>query len=173
MNNTGLEQQIQQEIIAMVNQQQSLMLATLDADNLPYASYAPYAVGEHCLYVLISEIALHAQNLQLHPKASVLIIEDEASAEQLFARRRISYQVDAVLLPYEQGGWQTGIDALTLRHGERITQLSQFADFKLFQLNPSQGRYIKGFGKAYQIDGGTLAGESLSHLRGGHKKRQP
>ncbi|THF70014.1 MAG: heme utilization protein HutZ, partial [Methylophaga nitratireducenticrescens] len=39
-------------------------------------------------------------------------------------------------------------------------------------LKPKGGRYVKGFGKAYQIDGGTLAGENLQHLRDGHTKRE-
>lgn len=122
MNNKGLETQIRDEIMALVNSRKSLMLSSLDEDGLPYASYAPFAVGDDCLYVLISEIAVHGRNLQS-------------------------------------------------RHGERISNLSQLSDFKLFRLHPQGGRYVKGFGKAYQIEGGTLSGDSLSHLREGHKKR--
>ncbi|WP_237701181.1 MULTISPECIES: hypothetical protein [Methylophaga] len=75
------------------------------------------------------------------------------------------------LLPVDSADWDVGIQCLTDRHGDRIQNLSQLSDFKLFKLNPIGGRYVKGFGKAYQIDGGSLAGEGLSHLRDGHKKR--
>jgi heme oxygenase (biliverdin-IX-beta and delta-forming) len=172
MKNKGLESKIQQEIMDIINARKSLMLSTLDQDGLPYASYAPFAMGEDCLYVLISEIAVHGKNLQLHPQASVLIIEDEETATELFARLRVFYRVQAELIEPDTADWQQGLHCLQDRHGDRIMSLSQLSDFKLFRLHPQTGRYVKGFGKAYQIEGGTLTGESLAHLRGGHKKRE-
>ncbi|WP_438970581.1 HugZ family protein [Methylophaga sp.] len=171
MNNKGLETKISEEIMQMVNSRKSLLLSSLTEQNEPYASYAPFAVAQDCLYVLISEIAVHAKNLQHHPRASVLIIEDEDSADELFARLRVQYNVTADLIPVDSDNWNEGIDCLISRHGDRIQSLSQLSDFKLFRLNPLGGRYVKGFGKAYQIEGGALAGESLSHLREGHNKR--
>lgn len=169
MNNNDLDNQISDEIMAMINQRNSLMLASLTIEGEPYASYAPYAVGEDCLYVLISDIAVHARNLQQHPRASVLIIEDEDSANELFARLRVQYSVSAELIARDSAQWHSGISCLTKRHGKRITSLSQMSDFKLFCLHPLGGRYVKGFGQAFQIDGGSLAGKQLSHLRDGHK----
>ncbi|MCX4192672.1 HugZ family protein [Methylophaga sp. OBS1] len=171
MNNKGLETQIRDEIMDMVHSRKSLMLSSLDENGLPYASYAPFAVGDDCLYVLISEIAVHGKNLQLNPQASALIIEDEDTANELFARLRVFYRVRAEMIEPETTDWQQGIDSLQSRHGERINNLSKLSDFKLFRLHPNGGRYVKGFGKAYQIEGGTLSGDSLSHLREGHKKR--
>lgn len=91
MNNKGLETQIRDEIMDMVHSRKSLMLSSLDENGLPYASYAPFAVGDDCLYVLISEIAVHGKNLQLNPQASALIIEDEDTANELFARLRVFF----------------------------------------------------------------------------------
>lgn len=172
MNNKGLEKEIRDEILHHLSQRRSLMLSSLDRDGLPYASYAPFAIGDDCLFILISEIAVHAINLQLHPQASVLIIEDEDTAAELFARLRVFYRVRAELLDPDSPDWQQGIACLQERHGERIKGLSQLADFKLFRLHPEGGRYVKGFGKAYQIEGGSLSGERLSHLRGAHIKRE-
>lgn len=171
MKNKVLEDKISQEIIDIVDSRKSLMLSTLDHEGWPYASYAPFARGEDCLYVLVSEIAVHGINLQVNPNASVLIIEDEDSAGELFARLRVLYRVQAELLTPESSQWHEGIDILQNRHGDRITNLSQLKDFKLFKLHPRGGRYVKGFGKAYQIEGGSLSGEGLSHLRDGHQKR--
>jgi putative heme iron utilization protein len=101
----------------------------------------------------------------------VLIIEDEDSAEELFARLRVVLKVNAQVMAVDSDGWNIGLNALTERHGDRIYSLSQMGDFKLFKLNPMGGRYVKGFGRAYQIEGGSLGGTSLSHLREGHTKR--
>jgi putative heme iron utilization protein len=171
MNNKGLEKEISNEIVSMIESRKSLMLSSLTEEGLPYASYAPFAIGDNCLYVLISEIAVHGKNLQLNPDASVLIIEDEDSAEELFARLRVVLKVNAQVMAVDSDGWNIGLNALTERHGDRISSLSQMGDFKLFKLNPMGGRYVKGFGRAYQIEGGSLGGTSLSHLREGHTKR--
>lgn len=172
MKSKCLAQHISNEIMMMVNSRKTLMLSTLDENNHPYASYAMFAAGRDCLYVLVSDIAVHGMNLRIHPQASVMIIEDEDTAIELFARLRVTYQVEAECVQVDSDGWHVGIALLTERHGQRITNLSQLTDFRLFKLNPLGGRYVKGFGKAYQIDTGTLAGENLEHLRNGHKKRE-
>jgi hypothetical protein len=74
-------------------------------------------------------------------------------------------------LDYQSEPWLQGISALTERFGERIEFLSQMGDFKLFRLQPNGGRFVKGFGKAFQLEGGSLCGERLSQLRGNHQQR--
>lgn len=171
MKNKILETRLNQEVLDFIHGRKSLQLATLAPDGLPYASYAPFAVGDECLYVLLSDIALHAVNLRQNPLASVLVIEDEDSADELFARKRVNYAVRAELLDYDSAGWHSAMDCLAERHGERPRNLGKHADFKMFRLRPLRGRYVKGFGKAYDLEGETLAGEAVHHLRDGHQER--
>ncbi|MEP3856076.1 MAG: pyridoxamine 5'-phosphate oxidase family protein [Porticoccus sp.] len=171
MKESIVQKRINEEVVNFISSRKSLMLSTLTMEGTPYASYAPFAIGEECLYVLISEIALHAVNLQHFPEASVLIIEDEDSAGELFARIRVNYSVQAKHIEPDGKHWAEGIARLADRHGERINHLSQLADFKLFRLIPQGGRYVKGFGRAFSLAGKTLAGETVDHLRDGHQKR--
>lgn len=171
MSNEKLQEKVQEEVQSFIQSRKSLQLATSGANGEPYASYAPFAVGDECIYVLLSEIAVHAANLKENPKASVLIIEDEDSAGELFARIRVNYVMDADFIEFEAEGWQQGIETLAARHGERINNLSKLDDFKLFKLKPTGGRYVKGFGRAYNLMGNRLAGEEVGHMRDGHKKR--
>lgn len=171
MKNKGMEIRLSDEIVAFIESRKSLQLSTLQKDGSPYASYAPFAIGDECLYVLISEIALHAVNLQHNNKASVLIIEDEDNCEELFARKRVNYLINSTLLEWNTPEWDKGINLLTERHGDLITNLSQHEDFKLFTLKPTGGRYVKGFGRAYSLQGGTLSGEVIDSMRDGHKTR--
>jgi hypothetical protein len=120
---------------------------------------------------LLSEIAVHAINLQHNPKASVLLIQDEDSADELFARVRVNYAMDAQHIAFEAPGWNDGLNRLVKRHGDRIANLANMSDFKLFKLVPNKGRYVKGFGRAYSFGGHSLSGEYVIHLRDGHKKR--
>jgi putative heme iron utilization protein len=171
MNNKTLEKKLNSEIQNHLESRKTLFLSSLDEKGFPYASYAPFAFSGDDIFVLLSEIAVHGHNLALNPKASVMIIEDEDSAEQLFARIRVSYQVTATHIHDSKVEWQRGLDILTARHGDRIQKLSQLSDFKLFQLRPSGGRYVKGFGKAYSIAAGSLLNSDLQALTGGHRKK--
>ena len=172
MKNRVLEFELKEEILNFIDSRKSLQLSSITQDGRPLASYAPFAIGDECLYVLLSEIAIHAVNLQSNPLASVLIIEDEDSAGELFARLRVNYSVDAEHIEWEDDRWQQGIDTLATRHGDRMSSLSELKDFKLFKLSPTGGRYVKGFGRAYALSGGSLVGGQIEHLRDGHKKRE-
>ncbi len=171
MSKESLQARIQTEIVAFIQSRHSLQLATIDEKNEPYASYSPFAIGDDCLYVLLSEMAVHANNLQHNPQAAVMIIQDEDSSKELFARQRVNYSINAELLAYESEAWRQGIEALASRHGNRVNKLSQLDDFKLFKLKPTGGRYVKGFGKAYTLTGNSLSGNAIQHITGGHKKR--
>ena len=171
MKNKAMEQRLADEVLAFIDGRRSLQLATLGEDGVPYASYAPFARDADSLYVILSDIAIHGRNLRHSPGASVLIIEDEDGAGELFARRRVGYQVTAEELAVDGDAWKAGVDCLAARHGERPRNLSALADFHLFRLTPRSGRYVKDFGKAYTLEGGTLASPTINHLREGHKRR--
>ncbi|MCR9103693.1 MAG: pyridoxamine 5'-phosphate oxidase family protein [Gammaproteobacteria bacterium] len=171
MKNKAMKTRLNKEVMSFIHSRLSLQLASIDAEGQPYASYAPFAIGDDCLYVLLSDIALHAINLQLNQSASVLIIEDEDSAGELFARVRVNYAVRAEHLEPDSPQWHKAMDNLSSRFGERPRKLGAYADFKMFRLVPEGGRFVKGFGKAYTLAGESLAGEDVSHLRDGHKPR--
>lgn len=172
MKNKAMQQRLGDEINEFLHKRKSLQLASMTVEGTPYASYAPFAIGDECLYVLISDIAVHAINLAKNPKASVLIIEDENEAEKLFARIRVNYHVEAEQQEVDSEGWKTGVNALIERHGEIVENLSQLSDFHLFKLNPKGGRYVKNFGRAFALAEGTLSSEVLNHMTDGHKKRE-
>jgi hypothetical protein len=172
MKNKAMEMRLNQEILDFLNTRKTLHIASLDGDDHPYASYAPFALGDECLYVLLSDIAIHGENLKRNAKAAVLMVEDESESETIFARIRVNYQVEAEHIPHDDSEpFNEGINRLFNRHGERILNLSKLSDFNLFKLIPLGGRYVKGFGQAYTIMGHSLAGESIDHLRDGHKPR--
>jgi putative heme iron utilization protein len=172
MKNTALEQRLADEVLSFINERRSLQLATLGEDDIPYASYAPFATDSHFLYVLLSDIAVHGLNLLHRPRASVLLIEDEASAQDNYARVRINYQVHAEQLSTASSDGRRAMDELEGRFGERPRRLAELEDFRLFRLTPTHGRYVKGFGRAYTLAGGSLTGQTIEHLRGGHRPRE-
>lgn len=171
MKNKAMEARLKQAILSFLSSKKSLHLATLNADGSPFASYAPFAIDKDSLCVILSDIAIHGLNIKAHPEASVLIIEDEGTATELFARKRLNYSVEASIPQVGQTDWERTVRALEKRHGKRPRQLSELEDFQVFRLTPRFGRFVTGFGKAYSLEGASLTRVRINHLQIGHQVR--
>ena len=135
----------------------SLVLATCSAEGVPDASYAPFILDESenpCLF--ISRLARHTQNLLANPSASALFIEDESSARNLFGRRRLTLQCNALEVPRESGPGLTLLDQFEARFGKTAALLRTLGDFHLFRLEVVSGSYVRGFAQAYDLTGASL-----------------
>lgn len=129
------------------------MLSTVGADGTPHASYAPYVMDQaHRLYIFTSGLSAHTRNLLTTHKAGVLIIEDEAATQQIFARQRITYDCRAELVERQSDDWEARANAFEQRFGDIIQMLRPLGDFQIFRLAPQSGRFIMGFGAAYEVN---------------------
>ncbi|MBM6549612.1 HugZ family protein [Marinomonas ostreistagni] len=166
MKNQRLAQELVEEIRTFLTSQLTLSLGLVMPDGKPIASYAPFAEHEAGLMILVSELAQHTQALQTSSLASVMIMEDEANCATVYARRRLQYEMQVTAIARETALWSSACAALQQRHGEIVDQLMQLGDFHLFKLSPLSGRFVKGFGRAYELPQNVLVGEQLAHLRG-------
>lgn len=132
------------------------------------AIYAPFVQNQEGYFVLISKIARHARNLLENPHVSLMMIEDEESAKQLFARKRLTFDAVAKVVERDSELWHQVIAQMEARFGEIVSGLSQLEDFVLFNLKAEQGLFVKGFGQAYQVSGDDLV--DFVHLQEGHRK---
>jgi len=133
---------------------QTLILATAGESPTPESSYVPYVRDEAGnLYVFVSEMARHTINLRTGKPASVMLIEDESAAKQIFARRRATYTVSPEELPRDSDECATQIEAFRARFGEMIDMLAGMKDFHMIKLTPTSGRVVLGFAAAFRITG--------------------
>jgi len=152
----------EQAVATLQQQCGSLMMATLSEDGSPHVSYAPfYLHGKHYL-ILISELALHTRNIIARPSLDIMLIQDEADASQLFARNRLSLSCDASEVTSEKAEHSALLDQFQNRHGKTVELLRQLPDFHLFRLTPHSGRFVMGFGQAYELSGDNLDQFELS-----------
>lgn len=156
------------EIKEFRQERRTLQLATVDAEGRPNVSYAPYVQNQEGYFVLISKIARHSRNLLENPNVSLMMIEDEESSKQLFARKRLTFDAVANVVERDTEMWHQVVGQMKERFGEIIDGLSQLEDFVLFNLKPESGLFVKGFGQAYQVSGDDLV--DFVHLQEGHKK---
>ncbi|MGQ7844131.1 HugZ family pyridoxamine 5'-phosphate oxidase [Granulosicoccus sp. 3-233] len=135
---------------------QSVQLATVGEDGEPHMGYTPFLMENHQLIVFVSQLALHTRDLLADPRVSVMIISDESSSSQIFARSRVSYQCLAEVVPRDSEDYDILLDRYEQRHGKMVGLLRQLPDFVLFRLIPQRGQLVVGFGKAYRLSGENL-----------------
>ncbi len=142
----------------------TLVMATVDRSGSPEASYAPFVRGQDdCLYVYVSGLSRHTGNLAASGVVSVLLIEDESSAKQPFARRRLTFDCHAEPIARESEPWHAIMDLFDEKFGNVIDLLRPLRDFQLFRLRMQRGFYVKGFGQAYRISDAAL--KTVEHIR--------
>ncbi len=163
-----LQGRLEPEIKEFRQERRTLQLATVDAAGRPNVSYAPFVQNQEGYFVLISQIARHARNLLENPNVSLMMIEDEGTSKQLFARKRLTFDAVAMVVERDTDLWTQVIGQMQARFGEIIDGLSQLEDFVLFNLKVEQGLFVKGFGQAFQVSGDDLV--DFVHLQEGHKK---
>ena len=96
---------------ALLDRFQSIQLGTADQTGVPEASYSPSIMDEgRSFYVHVSELSSHTSNLRDSALASVLVIEDESTAENIFARKRVAYKCNALLIERHSDQWKNVIE---------------------------------------------------------------
>ncbi|MDH5700572.1 MAG: pyridoxamine 5'-phosphate oxidase family protein [Nitrospirota bacterium] len=151
---------------SLIEDMRSLQLSTVGVDGVPQCGYTPYlhrAPGS--FYIFVSQLAAHTRNLLANGTVAIMIIADEQSTSQIFARTRVNYLCEAKRLAPDNPDYTLVLDDYQQRHGKMAGLLRQLPDFVLFQLQPLSGQFVMGVGKAY-----TLTGEDLSvfeHARTG------
>ena len=157
-------QQIKKRYEEFIKDFRSLCFSSVDSRGLPQIGYAPFAEDEQRqFFVYLSDLASHTSALRESQKASVLLIEDEAHAREVFARKRIIFQCTANQVPRGSDLWLSHLENLKERFGDLVSTLQTFSDFHLFHLQPQSGTFITGFGQAYSITGERM--DRLEHLR--------
>lgn len=142
---------------------QSVIISTVNEQGVPNASYTPFVIdAAKNIYIYVSGLATHTQNLHANPHVSVLFIEDESKTEQIFARRRLSFDCTASLIERDTDTWNDIVEQFQARFGELIEVLRGLPDFRIFRLTPNAGRFVVGFGTAYHIRGDQL--DQLVHI---------
>ncbi|MEO0508971.1 MAG: pyridoxamine 5'-phosphate oxidase family protein [Verrucomicrobiota bacterium] len=158
---------------------QSVQLGTTTPDGVPEASYSPSVLDEkRHFYVHVSELSAHTSNLMDTGKASVMIIEDEGTCENLFARKRVTFTCTATQIERHNEEWEKVMLHFEEKFGKMIGFLKTMEDFHLFRLEPSFARLVLGFGKAYDVTGSAMdeithvAGKGIAHRKEAHTKEK-
>jgi len=137
----------------LISSCKSVILATVNEEGAPNASYAPFARIENRFYILVSFMSRHTRNLRDVGKVSAMFIEDEANTRQIYARDRLTLDVQTREIKRGTPEWEQGIEKLKENHGKVLDILVSLEDFIMIELTPVTGSYVNGFGSAYYVNG--------------------
>ena len=136
---------------------QTAIIGTLDKNNHPFSSYAPYVYDANRFYVYLSDIATHAKNLQRNPRASLFFVEDESKTENVFARKRVSLQCDSTKIERGSERFEEVLGLFAEKFDAKmVATLKKMLDFNLYEFKVMYGEATFGFGKAYFVGGENM-----------------
>ena len=151
------------EYLNFLKKFRSLQLSTIGKNGRPESSYAPFVVDQNNqFYIYISALARHTKNLLHDSRVGIMFIEPEEQAENIFARKRLTFDCDAEIVVRETQDWMRIMSLFDDIDRELMQTLRMLADFQLIRLKANSGLFVKGFGKAYEISGEKM--DQLSHV---------
>lgn len=138
----------------------TLVISSLDEEGEPFVSSSPFVEFDGDLYIYLSRIAEHHAHLERHPRVHVMAVADESATPNPFARERVRFpcRVEKVASPHRA---DAVLEQFAERFNPNVVGLLRTLDFSLFMLTPAIGRYVVGFGKAFDTD---LTGQTFTHV---------
>lgn len=157
-------------LIDFLKEFKSVVLSTINTDNSPFTSYAPFIKKNAKYYVYLSSMARHTQNLDNNNKVSLFFIEDEISSANIFGRKRAVLECTSKKLLRDIEEFDSLIEIFEKEHGATMKMLKSMKDFSIYEFTPYGGEAVFGFGEAYDIGGNDF--EDLIERKGqdGHNK---
>ena len=138
----------------------SLIISSTSEENEPLTNYAPFVKLNEDYYVSVSSNLPHFTNMLETKKAHILIIEDEASAGHIYARKRLYFSASCEL----ENDSEKIFKLFDARYGDALSFLREMKDFKIIKLTPKERSLVLGFGAAYKMGtDGKLRNKSISH----------
>lgn len=139
-----------EKYLQFVEGRNTVILSMLDQDGNPFSSCAPFVKLDGSLYIYISEVAEHYHLLEKNTHVDALLIADEDASKNAFATERARWKCVPKNIGNE--GHEHIFSLFHERHGKAMIEMLRGLDFSLFELTPSQGRYVVGFGMAFDTD---------------------
>lgn len=137
----------------------TVVIATRDENGDPFLSIAPFVVDDGALYVYVSEVADHYRYLRDAQTVRILIHGDESASPNVFGVERASFVCSVEQAPDD--GHEAVFTAFAEHTNAKLVETLRGLDFHLFRLTPQEGRYVVGFGKAFEV---SFDGSRFDHV---------
>lgn len=149
--NVSMDNESEEALARLIYESRLAALGTLH-DGEPNLAMVAYAFAEDfsAFYIHVSRLGRHTQDMETDPHVSLLITEpdDQRSDPQTLAR--LSLRGTAVILPRTEAGYAQ-VRSIYLQRFPEAGQFFGLGDFNLWRILPTGGRFVAGFGRAFNI----------------------
>ena len=129
------------------------VLATIDAEGYPYTSLVEVVFdGDDGFWMLLSDLAVHTQNLRRDARASLLLREQGAADQQALAHARSSFLGSVAKADHRRDE----IREPYLKAHPHAAAYIDFSDFRFYRFDVEKVRFIAGFGQMGWLDKGSF-----------------
>lgn len=117
--------------------------------NLAMVAYA-FAEDFSALYIHVSKLGKHTRDMESDARVSFLIAQTDDSRADPQTLARVSLQCTASVLARDASNYAY-IKNLYLKRFLEAEQFFSLGDFNLWELTPRNGRFVAGFGQAFNL----------------------
>ncbi len=106
-------------------------------------------------YIHVSKLGKHTTDMENDPHVSLLFTEADDYRPDPQTLARVSLQGMATVLPRDDSDYGR-VKAIYLKRIPKAEQLFSLGDFNLWKITPKGGRFVAGFGRAFNVVSETL-----------------
>lgn len=142
---------IQKEIEEFISSFNHVIIASVDEKAIPLASYAPFVKFENDFFIYISKIAPHTKNILKH-RISIMFLQNQ-TCDDILTKKRITFLANTTEIRRDDVIFNKVMNIFIdkSKNNQYMNIIAQMKDFILVKIEPISGRFVKGFGQAYQI----------------------
>lgn len=145
--------------VQFLQSKHTAVLNFVDEAGKPFSSIVPFIQKDEKFYIYISEVAEHYQLTENSDVIDVMIHADESETKNAFATERVRFACTPKKLGNE--GHEDLFEQFNTSFNRSLMDMLRGLDFALFELTPIEGRYVVGFGLAFNT---TIDGEKFEHV---------
>lgn len=153
------EEKYKKMYVEFIEKKHTAVLSFIDEEGKPFSSTAPFVKKDDKLYIYISEVADHYRLANNNEVIDVLLLGDESETKNPFATERVRISCKPTLV--NDDGHEEVFELFNELCSKKMIDIFRGLDFSLFELSPIQGRYVVGFGLAFDV---TIDGSTFSHV---------
>lgn len=118
----------------------------------PNLAMVAYALAEDfsSFYIHVSRLGKHTRDMENDPRVSMLITETDDHRPDPQTLTRVSLQGTAEVLSRDVTGYSL-VKTLYLKRFPEAEPMFSMGDFNLWRIIPMGGRFVAGFGQAFNL----------------------
>lgn len=146
-----MDQTSEQTLASLIRSIRVAALGTLHEGepNLAMIAYA-FADDFSAFYIHVSKLGKHTADMESDPHVSLLIVETDDRRPDPQTLARVSLRGAAELVPRTDSSYSQ-IRKIYLERFPEAEQFFSLGDFNLWKITPKGGRFVAGFGRAFNL----------------------